>query len=646
MFGAYGIDRQIGAGGMGAVYAATDPKLNRQVALKVVLGEHAMSPTFLQRFQHEASVLARLDSPHVISVYDHGEQDGCPFIVVQYAAGGDLGQLLQHGALSRHAAVDLCAQVADGLVAAHGVGVVHRDVKPANVLLRDDRIDRLHAYLCDFGVALTESTGLTTPGAVAGTWNYLAPERSRGEQATPSSDVYSVGCLLWETLTGAPPYVGSDVEVAMEHLSAPVPQLRGTDDFTEHVNHVLGRSLAKEPADRYPSATELRDDLRALAASIAPSTAAGPHRRRRTGLVVAVGAVAVLAVAGGITAVALARGGAAPPPAGPSQPTTPAAIRGDIDGDGFGDIAFAGYGETSVYRSDGSSLASEPLKVTTVGKPLLTGHFSDEKNSPFVFVDRYPPTVSLRITDLEGVGPASLLRTKPADVLAYPDAAAGDFDGDGLDDVMIRVTNDQGTTISVGINNGDGTFAAGTAWYTEDLPGGGFVVGDVDGDGNDDVVQISPGDTLADPAATTVLRSTGSGFELAGSQEPAPEQLAEAAQMADVDGDGTPELVTASFFTSTVLVWRWDGEKFAAPDSWLPGKQISNDRAMTLSDVDGDGSADLVTATAGPGPRSVHVFLSTGTGFENASSWGAGVKPPESDDLVAPSQLQTFLNTN
>ena len=234
-FGRFVPESQIGMGGMGVVYAATDTHLGRQVALKVMSGRLAASHGFRERFQREADTLARLDSPHVIAIYDHGEESGVPWLAMQYVRGGDLGDLLaERGALPPALALAVCAQLAEALDDAHRAGVVHRDIKPSNVLVRDPDATRVHVYLCDFGIALDETSDrLTTAGGVVGTWAYLAPERGQQQAAaTAGSDIYSLGCLLWACLTGEAPYVGSDVGVALAHLTAPVRQLDGDDERT------------------------------------------------------------------------------------------------------------------------------------------------------------------------------------------------------------------------------------------------------------------------------------------------------------------------------------------------------------------------------------------------------------------------------
>ncbi|WP_052336226.1 serine/threonine-protein kinase [Nocardioides alkalitolerans] len=264
-FGAYRITGQIGQGGMGVVYSAEQSGLGRTVALKVLSPQYAAQADYQERFVREATVLARLDSVHIIHIYDHGERDGCLYIATQYVTGGDLGQAIKQaeGGLPVREAAEVVAQTAAALYDAHRAGVIHRDVKPSNVLLRD-RSSELHAYLCDFGIAQGGQPGLTVAGSVAGTMGYMAPERCRGEAATPASDVYALGCVLWASLAGAPPYSGTDVEVGLQHLSEPVPQFRETDPTSRIVNAVLRRSMAKNPAERYPDAAAVRRDLRAI----------------------------------------------------------------------------------------------------------------------------------------------------------------------------------------------------------------------------------------------------------------------------------------------------------------------------------------------------------------------------------------------
>ncbi|QIX25333.1 serine/threonine protein kinase [Nocardioides sp. JQ2195] len=270
-FGRYQLERTLGHGGMGVVLAARDTTLGRDVAVKLVVPQYAADPGFRARFQQEAATLAKLDSAHVVSIFDHGEQDGVLFLVTQLVAGGDLLQLIhREGAMPPALAIDVLGQVVLGLCDAHAVGVIHRDIKPANVLLRGRGRD-LDVFLCDFGIATTPGADLSRTGTVAGSLPYMAPERHRGEKAGVAGDVYAAGCLLWHVLTGSAPYAGTDVEVALGHIQGPIPQLPGKDDFSSAVNALLRRSMAKEPRRRHPSARALHAELAHLA-TLAPDS--------------------------------------------------------------------------------------------------------------------------------------------------------------------------------------------------------------------------------------------------------------------------------------------------------------------------------------------------------------------------------------
>ncbi|WP_370288613.1 serine/threonine-protein kinase [Nocardioides sp.] len=263
--GRYKLVEVLGRGGMGTVFRARDEALERDVAVKVIHPQLAVEGEFRERFRREAVLLSAMDSPHVVAVHDHGEQDGAPYLVTQLVRGGDLLALVRaQGALAPARAVDLVGQVLDGLSDAHAAGVVHRDVKPSNVLLREDgRV----AYLCDFGIATSPGSEITRTGALVGSTAYMAPERHDGETAASagvSSDVYAAGCLLWQLLTGSQPYVGTEGEIAMGHLRGPIPQLPGGTPFVDGLNAVLRRAMAKDPAQRYPSAKAMARELAAL----------------------------------------------------------------------------------------------------------------------------------------------------------------------------------------------------------------------------------------------------------------------------------------------------------------------------------------------------------------------------------------------
>ncbi|KAA1427649.1 serine/threonine-protein kinase [Nocardioides antri] len=262
--GQYEIVRRLGLGGMGVVFEAVDTVLRRRVALKVIAPYVADDPAFRARFTQEAQAQASLDSSHVVPVFAHGEADGALYIASQLIPGGDLGAMLRaSGAPPPRTALDLVAQVATGLGDAHATGLVHRDVKPANVLVRT-RGEEVSAYLTDFGIARRTGVdpALASDGCADGTPGYLAPELHTGGTPGPSTDVYSLGCLLWAALVGRAPYAGAPDRLAGAHRSAPVPQLAVGGPFEQQVNAILCRAMAKSPRDRYPSAHALRDDLR------------------------------------------------------------------------------------------------------------------------------------------------------------------------------------------------------------------------------------------------------------------------------------------------------------------------------------------------------------------------------------------------
>ena len=225
-FGPYRVERLLGRGGMGAVFVANQIALSRPVALKVLLPQLADSEDYRRRFGREASALASAQSPHIVPIFDYGEIDGALFIATQLVPGGDLGARLKSTPMDQAVALEIAGDVATALADAHAVGVLHRDVKPSNVLVWD-RQEGPHAYLCDFGIAKIEGTEHTSTDGIVGTWAFLSPERCNGAPASETSDIYSAGCVLWNMLTGTTPYAGTSVEMAMAHVVKPVPQLSG-----------------------------------------------------------------------------------------------------------------------------------------------------------------------------------------------------------------------------------------------------------------------------------------------------------------------------------------------------------------------------------------------------------------------------------
>ena len=265
-FAGHRLDAIAGRGGMGVVFRATDLTLDRPVALKVISPKVAADPVFRERFEREARAAAAIDHPHVVQVFHAGEEHGLLYLTMHFVAGTDLrAEIRDGGALDPARAVTVVGQVADALDAAHGRGLVHRDVKPANVLI-GRRHEREHAFLTDFGVtAAPAGQALTQTGTAVGTTDYMAPEQAAGEEADPRSDVYSLGCVLFEALTGVVLYEReSDLGKLWAHVHEPPRALLEVrPDMPPALGDVLAQALAKEPAARQQTAGELGRAARA-----------------------------------------------------------------------------------------------------------------------------------------------------------------------------------------------------------------------------------------------------------------------------------------------------------------------------------------------------------------------------------------------
>ena len=261
--GRYELQRKVARGGMADVFLSRDLLLDRPVALKVLFPAFASDPAFVQRFRREAQSAARLNHPNVVSVFDWGQEGSTYFIVMEFVEGQSLAQVLREsGRMEPDRAATIAADVADALAFAHEHGVVHRDVKPGNVMLTRAG----HVKVADFGIARAVSTAenLTQTGTVMGTATYFSPEQARGGAVDPRSDVYSLGVVLYEMLTGTPPFTGDNpVSVAYKHvqeLPAPPRQLR--EDIPEGLEAIVLKAINKNPANRYATAGEMRADLR------------------------------------------------------------------------------------------------------------------------------------------------------------------------------------------------------------------------------------------------------------------------------------------------------------------------------------------------------------------------------------------------
>lgn len=286
----YRIEREIGRGGMAVVYRARDLRLERTVALKLLAPELARNDTFRQRFTHESRVAAAIDHPHIVPVFEAGETDGVLYIAMRYVAGRDLRALLdQEGPLPVATAARIAVQVASALDAAHEHDLVHRDVKPGNILVArgTDSDHPEHVYLTDFGLTKKSLslTGFTTVGQFVGTLDYVAPEQISGRPVDGRCDVYSLACVVYETMAGAPPFQrDDDMALLWAHQYDQPPALtERRPDIAAGVDGVMAKALAKSPDDRYDSCLAFVAALRAAAKGGGP----GSHPPTRVDLRVA-----------------------------------------------------------------------------------------------------------------------------------------------------------------------------------------------------------------------------------------------------------------------------------------------------------------------------------------------------------------------
>ncbi|WP_280364960.1 serine/threonine-protein kinase [Nocardia wallacei] len=340
VFAGYRIERTLGSGGMGTVYLAAHPRLPRFDAVKVLPGELGKDPEYRARFAREAELAARLDHPNIVAVRDRGVEHGYLWIAMQLVDGIDAAEALRRtpGGLEPRLAAHIVTEAARGLDEAHRAGLLHRDVKPANLLLEPRGAEQLpRVYVSDFGIArgATDTAGLTETGSVLATVAYAAPEQITGAAVDHRADVYALGCTLYELLTGTKPFPRpTPAAVLHAHLADPPPRPTAHMPGLPPVfDAIVARALAKNPADRYPSCGALAADVASAAGGGAPryapvpvpvAASRGPVRRRLY-WAMALFAVVVTVVAAGV--VAATRDTTAPPVAVPASDTAVTSVR-------------------------------------------------------------------------------------------------------------------------------------------------------------------------------------------------------------------------------------------------------------------------------------------------------------------------------
>ena len=258
----YDIKMLIGDGGMANVYLAYDRILRKNVAIKMLRYELSKDESFIKRFNREAIQVTNLEHPNIVASYAVGEYKAQPFIVMEYIRGKTLKDYLREiGPLTAEEAVYVMIQICQGVDQAHHQGIIHRDLKAQNVMIDDE----LNVKIADFGIALSSNEAdMTQTNTIMGSVHYLAPELARGSLATPASDIYALGILLYEFLTGTVPFRGeSAVNIALQHMENEIPSVRDTfDDLSENYDYIIKKATAKKPSDRYPDVLEMIEDLR------------------------------------------------------------------------------------------------------------------------------------------------------------------------------------------------------------------------------------------------------------------------------------------------------------------------------------------------------------------------------------------------
>jgi serine/threonine-protein kinase len=357
----YELEALVGSGGMSSVFCAHDAQLERRVAIKILHERLAGDDEYVERFRHEARSVAQLTHPNIVSVIDRGEDQGRQYIVFEFVDGENLKEaIVRSGPAPIRRAVELAVAIADGLSFAHKHGLVHRDVKPQNVLLSENG----DVKVTDFGIArsLDVEHGVTQTGTVVGTGEYLAPEQASGGAVSPATDVYSLGVVLWEMLTGRVPFAGDTfVAVALRHVNEPPPDIRTVrPDVPPRLAAAIDRALQKDPARRFPTMQAFADELRACLAGsgsegatqvIPPARRRAAAKSRRRWPLGYVALALLIGVAALVAVLLLAGGGGGT--GGSATGSVPVRLHGVTSYDPVGQEAQI-FGSTAVNATDGN----------------------------------------------------------------------------------------------------------------------------------------------------------------------------------------------------------------------------------------------------------------------------------------------------
>ncbi|WP_205875427.1 serine/threonine-protein kinase PknD [Mycobacterium camsae] len=481
-FGRYRLQSVLGQGGMGEVWRAYDTETNRVVAVKLLPPQLATDRTFVRRFRREAEAAAQLNDPHIIPIHHYGEIDGRLYVDMRLVEGRDLEETLANGPLAPRRAVHIVEQVARALRAAHKIGLVHRDVKPGNILVGEDDF----AYLIDFGIARgADDAGLTGSREMIGSWPYMAPERLMAADADARADIYALTCVLYECLTGNRPFPGDSLESQVTaHLTLPPPRPSATrPDLPVELDAVIAKGMAKEPGDRYQTVTELAAAVQEApldpeTASSAPTLTATPavtavdakpplFARMSPRARIALGAVLVTLVAAVVVTITVRVHAVRTqsPPAAASKPSPPpspvpvevvlpfAGLNGPLGvaADGAGNIYVVDNGNNRVVKLDAATREQSVLPFRDLR--YAVGIAVDGRGNVYV-TDSYNERVIKLAPGAAGQTVVKLERLGPHGVAA--DGVGNLYVADWIKDRVLKVAAGTGAQSAVPLTGLDG----------------------------------------------------------------------------------------------------------------------------------------------------------------------------------------------